>query len=50
MARNLTDGSNINPATPDYPNGRTRDKAGAVAGTTLNEVLTGDQTQFFQNF
>ena len=48
MARNLTDGSNINPATPDYPNGRTRDKAGAVAGTTINEVLTGDTAQFFQ--
>ena len=46
--RNLTDGSNIDPATPDYPNGRTRDKAGAIAGTTINEVLTGDAAQFFQ--
>tara|TARA_R110001632_G_scaffold207897_1_gene332107 strand:- start:1315 stop:1932 length:618 start_codon:yes stop_codon:yes gene_type:complete len=48
MARLLTDGSNIDPATTDYPNGRTRDKAGAIAGTTINEVLTGDKEQFFQ--
>lgn len=46
--RKLTDGTNIDAATGDYPNGRTRDKVGVTPGTILNEVLTGDIQQFFQ--
>lgn len=46
--RKLLDGTNVDAATGDYPNGRTRDKDGATPGTILNEVLLGDIQQFFQ--
>jgi len=46
--RKLIDVPNIEAATPDYPNGRVRDKVGAVVGTTLTEILNGDSIQFFQ--
>lgn len=46
--RKLTDGTNVDAPTGDYPKGRTRDKAGAIPGTIGNEVLFGDMVQFFQ--
>jgi hypothetical protein len=39
---------NIEGATTDFPNGRIRDEAGAVIGTSLVEALSGDTVQFFQ--
>jgi hypothetical protein len=48
MARDLLNVPNIEAATPDYPNGRVRDKAGATPGTTYSEILHGDIIQFFQ--
>lgn len=46
--RKLLDANFVDPATSDYPKGRVRDKAGAVQGTTGNEILFGDLMQFFQ--
>ncbi len=46
--RDLQSVPNTEGATPDYPKGRIRDKAGAVAGTTLTEGFLGDISQFFQ--
>lgn len=46
--RALSAGTNVDPSTADYPNGRVRDKAGATAGTIVNEVLLGDITQAIQ--
>lgn len=46
--RTLLNGTNVDPADGDYPNGRTRDKVGGTPGTIINELLTGDFTQFFQ--
>jgi len=48
MARLLTSATNVDAGSTDYPNGRVRDKDGATAGTTYNEVLHGDIIQFFQ--
>lgn len=47
MGRNIQDGTNVDPATVEFPDGRIRDKAGIITGTTGNEALFGDMTQFF---
>lgn len=46
--RPLSAAQNVDGSTADYPKGKVRDKAGATAGTTTNEVLFGDFIQFFQ--
>lgn len=48
MARILANLGNVVAPSADYPNGRTRDRAGSTAGTSLNEALLGDMIQFFQ--
>lgn len=46
--RSLQAAQNVDPIDADYPRGKVRDKDGATAGTTTNEVLFGDLIQFFQ--
>lgn len=46
--RALTAGTNVDSPSADYPKGRVRDKAGATAGTILNEVVLGDIYQTIQ--
>lgn len=48
MARALLTVPNVDGVSADYPKGRVRDKAGAVAGTTYTEVLHGDIIQLMQ--
>lgn len=48
MARELTDGTNVNAPGAPYPFGRTRDTAGAIEGTVVNEALIGDVLVTFQ--
>ena len=46
--RKLTATPYVDPASTDYPKGKTRDKVGGTPGTTGGEILLGDQIQFFQ--
>ncbi len=46
--RALSEATNVDGESGDYPNGRVRTKAGEVAGTIYNEVLHGDLIQAIQ--
>jgi len=43
--RTLTSTPGVDPATPDYPDGRVRDESGSIEGTSLQETLHGDLWQ-----
>lgn len=46
--RKLTNSQNIDPATSDYPKGRTRNETITIAGTIFSNELMGDLIQAFQ--
>lgn len=48
MSRILLNQQNIDPATLDYPNGKTRDKTLGIPGTIFSNGLMGDIIQTFQ--
>jgi len=45
--RSITNLSNTDSPSSDYPFGRVRDKTISIQGTPVDEKLTGDMTQFF---
>jgi len=47
MGRRITDGTNVDAPTTDYPSGRIRNKSGGTSGTIVNESILGDIVQFF---